>query len=147
MATGGVNFGSCDSFGGFDMKTDPTDPMQGDDFRLEPRSWEHAAAMAPQSRAKWGRCILYADASWPRTGPAFDDWRHDLFGAGRFSWSPECEDYAVWAINEFLKRGVLAQLDCLRVRRQQGWPPRGIHVAGDATSEHAALASLRGGRP
>jgi hypothetical protein len=107
MATGGVNFGSCDSFGGFDMKTDPTDPMQGDDFRLEPRSWEHAAAMAPQSRAKWGRCILYADASWPRTGPAFDDWRHDLFGAGRFSWSPECEDYAVWAINEFLKRGVI----------------------------------------
>jgi len=107
MAAGGVNFGSCDSFGGFDMKTDPTDPIQGDDFRLEPRSWDHAAAMAPQSRAKWGRCILYTDASFPRMGPAFRDWDHDLYSTGRLAWTPECEDYAVWAINEFLKRGVI----------------------------------------
>ena len=105
---GGVNFGSCDTFGGFDLKTDPADPGQGDGFLLEPRSWEHAAAMAPQCRAKWGRCILYTDASWPRPGPAFADWNHDLWaGTGRLAWTPECEDYAVWAINEFLRRGLI----------------------------------------
>ena len=108
MAAGGVNFGSCDSFGGFEMKTDPADPMQGDTFRLEPRSWEHAAAMAPQSRDKWGRCILYADASYAKPGPAFRDYDHDTHaGTGRHAWTPEFEDYVVWAINEFLKRGVI----------------------------------------
>jgi len=107
MAAGGVNFGSCDTFGGFDMKTDPSDPMQGDDFRWEPRSWEHAEAMSPQCRAKWGRCILYADASWPRMGPAFRDWDHDLYTTGRLAWTPACEDYAVWTVNEFLKRGII----------------------------------------
>lgn len=108
MAAGGVNFGSCDTFGGFDLKTDPADPINGDCFRLEPRSWDHAEAMAPQCRAKWGRCILYADAAFPNLGPAFRDWNHDLWnGTGNVAWTPECEDYAVWAINEFLKRGVI----------------------------------------
>ena len=108
MAAGGVNFGSCDTFGGFDLKTDPADPRNGDSFLLEARSWPHAEAMAPQCRAKWGRCILYADAAFPGLGPAFRDWNHDLWaGTGRLAWTPECEDYAVWAINEFLKRGVI----------------------------------------
>ena len=108
MLAGGVNFGSCDTFGGFDMKTDPADPSPGDSFRLEPRSWEHAAAQAPQCRAKWGRCILYADASWPGLGPNFHDWRHDMWaGTGRVAWTPEFEDYAVWAVNEFLTRGLI----------------------------------------
>ena len=108
MLSGGVNFGSCDTFGGFDMKTDPSDPNPGDAFRLEPRSWEHAKKMAPQCRAKWGRCILYADAAHPAPGPAFRDWNHDLWaGTGRLAWTPECEDYAVWAINEFLRRGLI----------------------------------------
>lgn len=108
MTSGGVNFGSCDSFGGFDMKTDLSDPQPRDTFRLEPCSWEHAAAMAPQSRAKWGRCILYADASWPQLGPAFSDWSHDMWcDTGKLAWTPEFEDYAVWAINEYLKRGLI----------------------------------------
>ncbi len=108
MTSGGVTFGSVDTFGGFDMKTDPADPTSGDAFRLEPRSWEYAASQAPQCRAKWGRCILYADASWPRPGPAFSDWNHDLWaGTGRIAWTPEFEDYAVWAINEFLRRGLI----------------------------------------
>ncbi len=108
MALGGVNFGSCDSFGGFDMKTDPADPGANDSFLIEPRSWEHAAKMAPQSRDKWGRCILYADASWTGLGPNFRDWRHDMWaGTGRIAWTPEFEDYAVWAINEFLERGLI----------------------------------------
>ena len=107
MASGGVNFGSCDTFGGFDMKTDLSDPINGDDFRLEPRSWEHATVMSPQCRAKWGRCILYTDASWPRMGPAFRDWDHDLYSTGRLAWTPACEDYAVWAVHEFLKRGII----------------------------------------
>jgi len=108
MAMGGVNFGSCDSFGGFDMKTDPQEPQDGDSFRLEPRSWEHAESMAAGSRSKWGRCILYADASWPRPGDSFRDWNHDLWaGTGRIAWTPEFEDYAVWAVNEYLRRGLI----------------------------------------
>ena len=108
IVAGGVNFGSCDSFGGFDMKTDPADPGQGDSFLMEPHSWEHAAEMAPQSRAKWGRCILYADASWPRPGAAFRDWNHDLWaGTGRIAWTPEFEDYVVWVVNEYIKRGII----------------------------------------
>ncbi len=108
MLAGGVNFGSCDTFGGFDLKTDPADPSPGDPFRLEPRSWEHAVLQAPQCRAKWGRCILYTDAAFAQPGPAFRDWNHDLHaGTGRHAWTPEFEDYAVWAINEFLKRGVI----------------------------------------
>ena len=108
MTSGGVNFGSCDTFGGFDMKTDPSEAQQGDSFRLEPRSWEHAAKMAPQCRAKWGRCILYSDTSWPRFGPSFRDWNHDLHaGTGRLAFIPEQEDYMVWAVNEFLKRGLI----------------------------------------
>ena len=108
MTSGGVNFGSCDTFGGFDMKTDPSDPQQGDCFRLEPRSWKHAAEMAPQCRAKWGRCILYSDFSWPSAGPNFKDWNHDLHaGTGRLALFPEQEDYMVWAVNEFLKRGLI----------------------------------------
>ena len=108
MVAGGVNFGACDSFGGFDMKTDPSDPVAGDEFRLEPRSWDHAEAMSRESRAKWGRCILYADAAFPRMGPSFGDWNHDLWaGTGRLAWTPECEDYAVWAVNEFLRQGII----------------------------------------
>ncbi len=108
MALGGVSFGSCDSFGGFDMKTDPANPGTNDSFLMEPHSWEHAAQMAPQSREKWGRCILYTDASWPSPGPSFHDWEHDLWaGTGRPAFTPEFEDYAVWAINEYLKRGLI----------------------------------------
>jgi hypothetical protein len=108
MLAGGVGFGSCDTFGGFDMKTDPADPNPGDCFRLEPRSWGHAEKQAPQCRAKWGRCILYSDASWPGFGPSFRDWNHDLHaGTGRPPYFQEQEDYMVWAVNEFLKRGLI----------------------------------------
>ena len=108
MTSGGVSFGSCDTFGGFDMKTDPSDPQQGDSFRLEPRLWEHAEKMAPQCRDKWGRCILYSDASWPGFGLPFRDWNHDLHaGTGRLPYFPEQEDYMVWAVNEFLERGLI----------------------------------------
>jgi len=108
MGVGGVNFGSCDSFGGFDMKTDPNNPGSNDSFLMEPHSWEHAAQMAPQSRQKWGRCILYTDASWPSPGLSFKDWQSDLWaGTGRPAFMPEFEDYAVWAINEYIKRGLI----------------------------------------
>ncbi len=50
MLAGGVTFGSVDTFGGFDMKTDPADPSSGDSFLLEPRSWDHAARQAPLCR-------------------------------------------------------------------------------------------------
>lgn len=108
LNVGGVNFATVDTFGGFDMKTDPRDPLPNDSFLLEPRSWEYAAEMSNQCRAKGGQTILYTDASWPGLGPNFQDWRHDLWaGAGRIAWTPEYEDYFVWAINEYLQRGLI----------------------------------------
>ncbi|MBM4033306.1 MAG: LamG domain-containing protein, partial [Planctomycetes bacterium] len=107
---GGVNFASVDSFGGFNLKTNPADPTSGDAFRLEPHSWEYAAAQAKGCREKYnqGLCILYSDMSWPGFGPSFRDWNHDTHaGTGRLALFPEMEDYMVWAVNEFLKRGVI----------------------------------------
>ena len=111
MLAGGVNFSQVDTFGGFDMKVDPIDPDPGDVFLLEPKSWEHAAAMSRTLRERHGPgrpCILYADMSWPRFGPSFRDWNHDLHAAtGRLAIFPEMEDYMVWAIHEFLERGLI----------------------------------------
>lgn len=108
---GKVNFTAVDQFSGFSLKTDPSDPENGDSFRLEPRSWEYAAEAAPKCRTKNradGFCILYADASWPGLGPAFRDWRHNMWAdTGKLAWTPEFEDYAVWAINEYLQRGLI----------------------------------------
>ncbi len=108
VTRGGYSFGSMDSFGGHCMKTNPDNPEAGDSFRLKPSSWDHATAMAQASRARWGQCILYADASWPRPGPSFADWNHDLWaGTGRIAWTPEFEDYVVWVVNEYLERGLI----------------------------------------
>jgi hypothetical protein len=64
--------------------------------------------MSRQCRAKWGKTFLYTDASWPRPGPSFKDWDHDLWaGAGRIAWTPEFEDYFVWAVNEYLRRDLI----------------------------------------
>ncbi len=105
---GGVTFGSVATFGGFNMKADPRDPLPNDSFRVEPRSWEHATEMSRQCRGKWGQTFLYTDASWPRPGPGFKDWDHDLWaGAGRIAWTPEFEDYFVWAVNEYLRRDLI----------------------------------------
>jgi hypothetical protein len=55
-----------------------------------------------------GLCYLYADASWPGLGPAFRDWNHHMWAdTGKIAWTPEFEDYAVWAINEFITRGLI----------------------------------------
>jgi hypothetical protein len=111
MIEGLVSFAAVDTFSGFDLKTDPSDPAEGDCFRLEPRSWEHAAMAARGCRTKNradGLCYLYADASWPGLGPAFRDWRHHMWAdTGKIAWTPEFEDYAVWAINEFITRGLI----------------------------------------
>jgi hypothetical protein len=111
MSAGLVGFMAVDTFSGNDLKTDPTDPADGDCFRLEPRSWEHAAIAARRCRTKDradGLCFLYADASWPGLGPAFRDWSHNMWAdTGKLAWTPEFEDYAVWAINEYLTRGLI----------------------------------------
>ena len=108
VVLGGNNFTAVDSFAAAEMKTDPFDPQSGDSFNLEPRSWEHAENMSRQLRDRTGRAILYGDVSWPRPGPAFQDWNHDMFnGAGRIAWIPEFEDYFVWAMHAFLERGLV----------------------------------------
>ncbi|MBF0246282.1 MAG: hypothetical protein HQL31_13625, partial [Planctomycetes bacterium] len=108
LLAGGYNCFAIDTFGGMDMKGIPGDPQKGDEFLLEPRSWEHAALMSSRLYEKTGHSILYADASWPKPGPGFKEYKHTLFsGTNRASWTPLFEDYAVWAVNEFIRRGLI----------------------------------------
>ncbi len=100
-------FGAMDIFGGFNLNEDPENPGGGVSA-LEPRCWDHAAAMSAELREKWGMTILMANASWPKPGPAFKEWNHDLWaGTGRVAWTPELIDYTVWAINQYLERDVI----------------------------------------
>ena len=100
-----------DDFIGFPLKSDPANP-ESLNFELEPKSWEAAATQAASIAAKFGDnnpVFFYMDYSWPRPGPGFADWNHDLWaGTGRIAWTmPELEDYMVWIINEYIKRGLI----------------------------------------
>jgi len=100
-----------DTFSGMAL-TDPADqPGGAEDFALEPHSWEDAAIIAERIREKFGRenpVLLYIDASWPKLGPTMNPMRHTLWhGSGRITWSREVEDYYVWIVNEYLKRGLI----------------------------------------
>jgi len=99
-------FGAMDVFSGANINDDPENPGDGD-MRLEPHCWEHATIQAAELRDNVGLMILYANASWPKPGPAFQDWNHDMWArSGRIAWTPEFEDYAVWAYHEYIKRGI-----------------------------------------
>jgi len=100
-------FGAMDVFGGFHLNENPDNPGGGDSA-MEPHCWDHAAAMTAQIREKWGMTILMANASWPKPGPAFQDWNHHMWaGTGRVAWTPEFIDYTAWTINEYLERDVI----------------------------------------
>ncbi|MCG3147172.1 MAG: hypothetical protein PCFJNLEI_00609 [Verrucomicrobiae bacterium] len=79
-------------------------------FKLEPTDCESAAFNAKAIRAKFGKSnpvIFYIDASWPQLGPSMGEYREGLFWTGRLTWSREVEDYMVWVINEYLRRGII----------------------------------------
>jgi len=86
-------------------------PTTGIGFRLEPHSWEDAALQARDLRTKWGAAnpvLFYIDASWPRLGPTMADWSADLWaGTGRIAWTRQVEDYMVWIVGEYIRRGLI----------------------------------------
>ncbi len=104
-------YDAIDDFCGFPMQSDPKNP-QAIKFHVEPHSWESAAIQSAGLRAKFGKenpAFFYMDYSWPRPGEQFKDWNHDLWaGTGRLAWTiPEVEDYMVWIITEYIKRGLI----------------------------------------
>ncbi|OPZ30609.1 MAG: hypothetical protein BWZ02_00683 [Lentisphaerae bacterium ADurb.BinA184] len=103
-------YDAIDDFVGFPMKSDPAKP-ESLKFDLEPKSWEAAAQQRQSIREKFGEenpVFLYIDYSWPKPGPSFADWNHDLWaGTGRIAWIPEFEDYLVWVMNEYISRGLI----------------------------------------
>lgn len=112
MARGTPNasYDVIDDFNGFPLKADPDNP-QALNFAIEPASWEAAAKQHKSLTDKFGAenpVFIYIDYSWPRPGESFADWNHDLWaGTGRIAWLPEFEDYMVWAMNEYLERGLI----------------------------------------
>ena len=79
-------------------------------FQLEPPDWESPQINANQIREHFGKgspVFFYIDASWPKLGPSMDEFRNGLFGTGRLTWSWEVEDYMVWIINDYLRRGII----------------------------------------
>jgi len=109
-----TQIGVVDQFSGRKLTDTPTRGAPGVTFTLEPASWEDAAAQADrlhQAMAPDDPLLFYIDASWPTLGPSMKDWNHDLWaGTGRIAWIPEVEDYYVWIINEYLKRGLIQGL-------------------------------------
>jgi hypothetical protein len=100
-----------DDFVGFPLKSDPEKP-ESLKFGVEPQSWESAAVQAARMREKFGKenpALFYMDYSWPKPGDLFKDWNHDLWaGTGRIAWPvPEVEDYMVWVVNEYIRRGLI----------------------------------------
>ena len=83
-------------------------PQKDDGLLLEPRAWDHAAWYASTLRSVRGRSLFYMHAVTPRPGPAFREWGYDLTaGSGQVSWSPMFEDYAVWALDEWIRRDLI----------------------------------------
>jgi hypothetical protein len=106
-----ANYEVIDAFAGRAL-TAPADKPSADlSFALEPESWEAAAGHATWLREKFGKenpVLMYIDYSWPKLGPTMDDYRHSLWaGTGRMAWGREVEDYFVYTMNEYLKRGLL----------------------------------------
>ena len=113
------NYETVDDFCGASLKS-RAGTMGGLTFELEPVSWEDAAVQfkAMKEKANGGPdrvvngpnnpVFIYIDYSWPRFGPSFADWNNALWaGAGRMAWLPETEDYLVYTMNEYLKRGLI----------------------------------------
>lgn len=100
-----------DQFVGRPLYSPADRPSADISFIIEPDSWEAAAANAAWLRDKFGKqnpVLFYMDYSWPKMGPSMADYSHSLWaGTGRMAWTREVEDYFVYSINEYLKRGDL----------------------------------------
>ena len=107
----GVSYDVVDDFSGMPM----TEPAEGAgtslSFALEPHSWEDAAVWHQRLREKFPEpapVLKYIDASWPKLGPSMNEYRYSLWnGIGRMTWSREVEDYYVWIMHEYVKRGLI----------------------------------------
>jgi len=83
---------------------------EGINFKMEPTDWESARINADRIRGRFGKTspvFFYMDYSWPQMGPSMNEYRHGLFWTGRLTWSREVEDYMVWIINEYIRRGII----------------------------------------
>ena len=99
-----------DDFSGFPLTETFGGATASLTFALEPRSWDDAAKFAAEMRAKFGKqnpVYKYIDASWPKLGESMKDYRGELWTAGRLLYTREVEDYYVWIVNEYLKRGTI----------------------------------------
>lgn len=139
-------FGAMDVFGGVNLNENPDNPGDGVSS-LEPHSWEHAAIQSAYLRDKQEMTILMANASYARPGPAFQDWNHDLWaGTGRVAWTPEFVDYAVWAVHQYLQRGVIdgIYIDDVSVGRTMSLASTGYELEdGTRRMGFTALAQRR----
>ena len=104
-----------DKFLGHSLTADPRSAGPGQlSFEIEPHDWDTARTQSEGLREKIGPGsprLLYIDYSWPKFGPTIADWNHDLHaGTGRLAWTPEVEDYFVWVINEYIRRGLIEGL-------------------------------------
>ncbi|MBF0246018.1 MAG: hypothetical protein HQL31_12240 [Planctomycetes bacterium] len=104
-------YDSIDGFVGFCLTAGEDGSDNGLTFAMEPSSWEAAKKMSDGIKEKFGAenpAIFYLDYSWPSPGPSMKDWNHDLWaGTGHMAWTREVEDYMVWAVNQYIERGLI----------------------------------------
>ena len=109
--TPNARYDLIDVFMGKALTDEPGRPAGEISFKLEPVSWEDATAQAEDMRRSFGAenpVLMYIDYSWPRLGPSFRDWNHDLHaGTGRMAWMPAVEDYMTYTMNEYIRRGLI----------------------------------------
>ena len=108
----GLNPGVIDEFIGVPLTQRATASPATYTFRLEPTSWDDAAKLSERGRkiagaGGGGSLFKYVDARWPRFGPSMDDYSDGLFASHSLSWTREAEDYFVWSLSEYLKRGLI----------------------------------------
>jgi hypothetical protein len=107
--TGISRYENVDDFDGYAM-TSPPGGNLALAFKLEPHDWETAGKYASFGRVKAGPgnpVLKYINYSWPALGPSMNPWIAGIYASGRLAWTPEVEDYYVWIINEYLRRGLI----------------------------------------
>ncbi len=100
---------NIDDFDGYAMTGPPGEniPLT---FRLEPHSWEAAQAHAATGRRRAGPhnpVLKYINYSWPSLGPSLRPWMDGIGAGGRIAFSREVEDYYVWIMHEYIRRGLI----------------------------------------
>ncbi len=110
--TGGTRTGrdTVDAFLGYTLTAPSSMYNAGITFQMEPVSWEDARINAANLKKVGGGSspvMFYIDCAWPQMGPSMAEFKSTLWWTGRMTWTREVEDYFVWIINEYLKRGII----------------------------------------